>query len=89
MAHLVEVGMAMARVKGIPERNLSQLNLLTCVIYAEILQIIGSGTLMTGDLSAQTLEKVVRSTVLLKNDHDVPKVGNLGLDKDWPGRRHG
>ena len=89
MAHLVEVGMAMARVKGIPERNLSQLNLLTCVIYAEILQIIGSGTLMTGDLSAQTLEKVVRSTVLLKDNHDVLKVRDLGMDEDLPGRGKG
>ena len=79
----------MARVKETPERNLSQRNLLTCVIYAEILQIIGSGALMTADPSAQALEKVVRGTVLLKDNHDVLKVGDLGMDEDLPARRQG
>ena len=73
VAHLNKGLMTMTRIVGTSQRDLNQLNRLTLIIGSKVLHIVGAWA-QAAVRSAQALEKVVWSSVLLVDDHDVLKV---------------
>ena len=69
----------MTQIVGCAEGHWSQGDRLPFGIDSEVLQVVGLGAQRTVG-TTQTLEKVVRRTVLLNDDHDVLKTRDLGLD---------